>query len=61
MTELLFKVNTSKNQDISDEDFVKDCMKRLMEKYPQVRSYMYERVDEDHIHILLWGDFEVVS
>lgn len=59
MAELLFKVNTSKNKEMSDDEFVEHCMGKLMAKYPEISSYMYERVDEEVIHILLWGNFEV--
>lgn len=55
MQTLLFRIRTDTNTHLTDDELVADCMKRLMEKWPQVKGYQYER-QEDSIHILLWGD-----
>lgn len=52
---LLFRIKTGKYPHLSDDDIVNECMDKLMEKWPQVKGYQYERVD-DAIHILMWGD-----
>lgn len=55
MDTLLFRINTDDNPHVTDEALVEDCMQRLMEKWPQVTGYQYERVG-NAVHILMWGD-----
>lgn len=51
---LLMKVRIARNTELSDDKIVEECMNNLMEKYPQVAGYQYERPDADHILILMW-------
>lgn len=57
VNQVLFKVKTTKNLKLSDDEFVEDVMNKLVTNYPQVKGYMYERVGPEHIHILMWGEF----
>lgn len=57
MRDLLFKINTEKNySNLSDDDFVKECMELLTTKYPEISGYQYERINETEINLLIWGD-----
>lgn len=51
---LLFRIRTHNNQNLSDDDFVKEAMDMLMQKYPQVKTYQYERESDDTILLLIW-------
>ena len=53
--DLLMSVRTVENPKLKDDAFVDDCMAKLMEKYPQITDYQWERVDDRHINILMWG------
>ena len=58
MTTLLLRIKSSDNPKLSDDEVVTECMQRLMEKYPQVTGYQFERLEGDYINVLLWGDLE---
>lgn len=55
METLLFRIKTKDNPNLNDDEVVAECMEQLQKKWPQVKGYQYERVD-DAINILLWGD-----
>ncbi len=56
MQNMLVRIRTVKNIELSDDKFVAECMDRLQAKYPQVTGYNFERVGEEHINILFWGE-----
>lgn len=51
---ILFRVRTHKNPKLQDDDFVQEIMGKMIEKYPQVKTYQYEREDENTILLLIW-------
>lgn len=55
------KVNTTKNKRLDDDTFVEECMRLLTEQYPSIEGYTYERVDEDAIQLLIWGNLNIVG
>jgi hypothetical protein len=55
MQTLLFRIKTTENPHLTDDEVVAKCMKELMHRWPQVKGYQYER-DGEAIQILLWGD-----
>lgn len=56
MKDLMMKVTITQNPELQDDEVVSECMDKLMNLYPQIRGYMFERVTKDHINILMWGD-----
>jgi len=60
MKHALFRVTTTGNKELDDDDFVESIMDRLLIDYPQIQGYQYERVTKQHINILIWGDIEIV-
>lgn len=56
MAELLVRVKTSSNRKLDDDEVVNECMERLVENYPEIDGWVFERVDDAHIQILMWGD-----
>jgi len=61
MKTLLLRVKTVDNPKLSDDEVVIQCMNMLMEKYPEVVGYQFERTDEDYINILMWGNINTES
>lgn len=55
METLLFRIKTEHNPKLSDDALVDECMDRLIQKWPMIEGYQYERVEKE-ILILLWGD-----
>lgn len=51
---LLFRIKTHNNQNLSDDEFVKEAMDMLMERYPAIQTYQYERESDEAILILIW-------
>lgn len=60
MKTLLVRVKTHRNPKLDDDVIVEECMAALMEQHPSITGYTYERVGEQVIQILMWGDFTVV-
>lgn len=58
--QLLFRIQTKDNPELSDDQLVEECMNALMEQYPQVQSYQYEREDAQHLLILVWFNEPIV-
>lgn len=56
----MMQIRTRANPSLSDDGVVKECMDRLMAEYPQITGYQYERVGDEFINILMWGDLKVV-
>lgn len=56
----LYRVKTTANSKLDQDEYVHQMMEDLMVKYPQITGYQFERVDPIHIQILLWGDIEIV-
>lgn len=61
MKSLLVKVRTHKNPKLDDDKVVEECMAALQEQHPSITGYTYERVGDQVIQILMWGDFEIVE
>lgn len=55
MDTLLFRIRPASNPKLSDDEIVEECMRQLMERWPAVKGYQWERV-EDSINVLMWGD-----
>lgn len=51
---LLFRVKTKTNPKLNDDNTVQEIMSKLMDRYPQVKTYQYEREDEETILLLIW-------
>lgn len=60
MKHALFKVRTENSEHLNDDEFVETVMNKLLNDFPQIESYQYERIDGEWLHILLWGDIEIV-
>lgn len=58
MNTMLMQVKTNTNENLSDDQFVQECMDLLVEKYPEISGYQYERVDHETINIMIWGDIQ---
>lgn len=56
MKNLLFRVKTHRNKQLDDDEFVAECMNPLLEKYPGIEGYQFERVNEAEINLLIWGE-----
>jgi hypothetical protein len=61
MENLLMRVKTTNNPKLSDDQIVHECMERLIEQYPCIESYIFERYNDEYINILMYGDFTVVQ
>jgi len=56
------RVKTHANVQLSDDEFVAECMDKLIKKYPQIAGYTFERPeDQEVINVLMWGDFELTD
>jgi hypothetical protein len=53
------KINTRANDMLNDDEFVSQCMKMLMERYPSITGYHFERTGPQEIQLLIYGDFEI--
>lgn len=60
MEHALLKIKTTANPDLDDDAFVTEVMDRLLENYPQIHGYRYERTGSEQINLLIWGDIEIV-
>lgn len=49
------------NPKLSDDVIVDECMERLISAYPQIDGYTFERIDDMHIQILMWGNDFIVE
>jgi len=58
MNTIVVKVKTVRNLQLNDDEFVEDCMAALLEQHPQIKGYMYERISDEHIQIMMWGDID---
>lgn len=56
MGDMVMRVNTTRNRCLGDDDFVDECMKKLMFQYPEIESYTFIRTDESHIEVMIWGE-----
>lgn len=56
MGQCLIRIKTTENQKLSDDGFVSECMLKLQEEYPQIEGYLFERVDEECIQIMVYGE-----
>jgi hypothetical protein len=56
LNDLLLQVRTKENMLLSDDEYVTSMMDAMMDKYPQIVGYTWERMDDEFINILLWGD-----
>lgn len=61
MAELLVKVKTVSNPKLNDDMVVNECMERLAENYPEIEGWVFERIDDAHIQILMWGDDLIIE
>lgn len=59
MKHALYRIKTVENTNLDKDEYVHEMMKTLMEKYPDIRGYQFERVDPIHIHVLIWGDIDL--
>lgn len=55
MDTLLLRVRPAANPKLDDDEFVTESMQSLMERWPQIKGYQWERVD-DSIQILMLGE-----
>lgn len=56
------RVRAVENIKLKDDEFVAECMLKLQQEYPQIDGYMFERVDDNYIQIMIYGEhFEVKS
>jgi hypothetical protein len=53
---MFMQVRTRKNMMLSDDEYVTDMMDSLMEEYPEVRGYVWDRMDNEFINIIMWGE-----
>lgn len=61
MENLLVRVKTRSNLKLNDDEFVDECMSLLTDKYPQITDWVWERLDDQHIQIMMWGQDMRVS
>lgn len=59
MENVLMKIKTKQNDKLNDEEFVVECMDSLIERYPAIKGYVYERLNPDYIQLLIWGDIKL--
>lgn len=52
---MLFRINANGHDHLQDDTLVEVMMEKLMDKWPQITGYQWERVD-GYINILLWGE-----
>ena len=58
MQHMLLRIKTEHNPQLNDEQYVIDVMDKLINDYPAVKGYFWERVGE-HINLLIYGDITV--
>lgn len=56
MNTMVFKVKIRANLKLREDEYLEGMMAGFLESYPQIKGFVWERIDEDHIQILMWGE-----
>jgi len=59
MQNVLMRIRAKDNPKLVDDIFVEQCMTALRRQYPMVKGYMYERVDDEYIQVLIYGNLKL--